>query len=96
MNKSNKIKTNLERKGYKFRLIVPSQQIESKLAQYVGCCRKVWNIGLDLIKQDRQDYYDIVTMSKMNGGTADGITTSFKYNPYQELSAMLPKWKASP
>ena len=60
MNKSNKIKPNLERKGYKFRLIVPSQQIESKLSQYVGCCRKIWNIALDLVKQDRQDYHDIV------------------------------------
>ena len=96
MNKSNKIKTNLERKGYKFRLIVASKQIESKLSQYVGCCRKVWNIALDLVKQDRQDYHDIVTMSRMNGGTSDGITSSFKYNPYQELSAMLPKWKVSP
>ena len=37
-----------------------------------------------------------VTISKMNGGTADGISPSFKYNPYQELSAMLPKWKSLP
>ncbi len=52
MIKSSKVKQDQERKGYKFRLIVPNSAIEHKLAQIVGCCRFVWNKALALVKYE--------------------------------------------
>ena len=96
MIKSSKVKQDKERKCYKFRLIVANSEAEHKLIQLVGCCRFVWNKALALVKQDLDDYRTIVTMSKMNGGDATDITGFFKFNPYQQLSAMLPAWKSTP
>lgn len=93
MIKSNKVKQDKERKGYKFRLIVSNSETEHKLAQIAGCCRFVWNKALALVKADDDDYRTMVTMSKMNGGDATGITGFFKFNPYQQLSSMLTQWK---
>jgi hypothetical protein len=36
MNKSNKVSQDKERKGYKFRLIVPNSDIERQLTKIVG------------------------------------------------------------
>lgn len=96
MIKSSKVKQEQERKGYKFRLIVANSETEHRLAQMVGCCRFVWNKALALIKVDDDDYHAVVTMSKMNGGDGEGITRFFKFNPYNQLSAMLTKWKQEP
>ena len=96
MNKSSKVNQDKERKGYKFRLIVANSETEHKLTQLVGCCRFVWNKALSLVKQDADDYRTMVQMSKMNGGDATDITGFFKFNPYQQLSAMLPAWKSEP
>ena len=96
MIKSSKVKQEQERKGYKFRLIIPNSATEHKFAQLVGCCRFVWNKALAWLKQDDDDYRTIVTMSRMNGGDATGITAFFKFNPYNQLSAMLTKWKQDP
>ena len=96
MIKSNKVKQGQERKGYKFRLIVPNSATEHKLAQVVGCCRFVWNKALALLKQDDEDYRTVVTMSRMNGGDGTRITSFFKFNPYNQLSAMLTEWKQQP
>jgi putative transposase len=93
MIKSSKIKQDKERKGYKFRLIVPNSDTERQLTKIVGGCRFVWNKALALVKQDDEDYRTMVQMSKMNGGDAKGITTFFKFNPYNQLSAMLTQWK---
>jgi putative transposase len=96
MIKSSKVKQDKERKGYKFRLIVPNSEIERQLNKIVGSCRFVWNKALALVKQDDDDYRTMVQMSKMNGGDAEGITTFFKFNPYNQLSAMLTVWKQQP
>lgn len=96
MNKSSKVKQDKERKGYKFRLIVPNSETEQQLLRFAGCCRKVWNLGLVLVKQDDDDYRTMVQMSKMNGGDTEGIATTFKFNPYNQLSSMLTMWKQQP
>jgi putative transposase len=96
MIKSSKVKQDKERKGYKFRLTVPNSETERQLTKVVGSCRFVWNKALALVKQDDEDYRTMVQMSKMNGGNAEGITTSFKFNPYNQLSALLPEWKQQP
>lgn len=70
MIKSSKVKQDKERKGYKFRLIVPNSDIERQLTKIVGSCRFVWNKALALVKQDDEDYRTMVQMSKMNGGDA--------------------------
>ena len=77
MNKSNKAAK--ERKGYKFRLTVPNIDIENQLAQYVGCCRFVWNKALAELKADTEDYHTRVTMSRMNGGTEESISSQFSW-----------------
>lgn len=91
-----KILIDKERKGYKFRLMIPNNNIEHQLNKIVGSCRYVWNKALALVKQDDEDYRTMVQMSKMNGGDVEGITTSFKFNPYTQLSAMLTWWKQQP
>ena len=96
MIKSSKIKQDKERKGYKFRLNVRNSDIERQLTKIVGCCRFVWNKALALVKQDDEDYRTMVQMSKMNGDNAEGIARSFKFNPYNQLSAMLTEWKQQP
>lgn len=96
MIKSSKVKQDKERKGYKFRLIVSNGDTERQLTKIVGSCRFVWNKALALVKQDDDDYRTMVQMSKMNGGDAQGITTFFKYNPYNQLSALLTDWKQQP
>lgn len=96
MIKSSKVKQDKERKGYKFRLIVPNSEIERQLTKIVGSCRFVWNKALALVKQDDEDYRTVVQMSKMNAGDAEGISTFFKFNPYNQLSALLTKWKQHP
>ena len=93
MIKSSKVKQDKERKGYKFRLIVANSDTERQLAKIVGSCRFVWNKALALVKQDDDDYRTMVQMSKMNGGDAEGISTFFKFNPYNQLSALLTEWK---
>lgn len=93
MINSSKVKQDKERKGYKFRLIVPNSDTERRLTKIVGDCRFVWNKALALVKQDDEDYRTMVQMSKMNGGDAEGISTFFKFNPYNQLSAMLTQWK---
>ena len=89
MIKSNKVKQGQERKGYKFRLIVPNSATEHKLAQIVGCCRFVWNKALALLKQDDEDYRTVVTKSKSNPTRVSkqylvfkkrGIKDSFSFN----------------
>lgn len=96
MIKSSKVKQDKERKGYKFRLIVPNSDTERQLTKIVGGSRFVWNKALALVKQDDEDYRTMVQMSKMNGGDAEGISTFFKFNPYNQLSAMLTQWKQQP
>lgn len=96
MIKSSKVKQDKERKGYKFRLIVTNGETERQLTKIVGSCRFVWNKALALVKQDDEDYRTMVQMSKMNGGDTEGITSSFKFNPSYQLSAMLPVWKKHP
>lgn len=93
---SSKVKQDKERKGYKFRLNVANSDIERQLTKMIGCCRFVWNKALAMVKQDDEDYRIMVQMSKMNGGDAAGITTSFKFNPYNQLSALLTEWKQQP
>lgn len=94
--KSSKIISDKERKGYKFRLIVPNSDIEHQLNKIVGSCRFVWNKALALLKEDNDNYRTISQMCKMNGGTADGIASEFKFNPYNQLSKLLTKWKQEP
>lgn len=96
MIKSSKVEQGKERKGYKFRLNVPNSEIEQQLLRFAGCCRKVWNIGLALVKQDDEDYRAIARMSKMNGGNGEETVRTFKFNPYNQLSAMLTEWKQQP
>ena len=96
MIKSSKVKQVKERKGYKFRLIVPNSGIELQLTKIVGSCRFIWNKALALVKQDDDDYRTMVQMSKMNGGDTEGISTFFKFNPYNQLSALLTEWKQQP
>lgn len=99
MNKANKITQELERKGYKFRLIVPNSIIERKLNQIVCSCRFVWNKALALIKQDDVDHKTIIEMFKLAGATDAEVKTvsrEFKFNPYQQLSKMLTEWKQQP
>lgn len=96
MIKSSKVKQDKERKGYKFRLIIPNSDTECQLTKIVGGSRFVWNKALALVKQDDEDYRTMVQMSKMNGGDAQGISTFFKFNPYNQLSAMLTVWKQQP
>ncbi|MEN9945631.1 MAG: hypothetical protein RLZZ293_17 [Pseudomonadota bacterium] len=43
------------------------------------------------VQQDNEDYPIMVQMSKMTGGDAESITTLFKFNPYNQLSALLIK-----
>jgi putative transposase len=86
----------LERKGYKFKLIVPNSTTEQNLTKFAGSCRFVWNKALALLKEDNEDYHTAVNMSITNGGTAAGINSTFKFNPYHQLSALLPKWKQHP
>lgn len=93
MINANKVKQDKERKGYKFRLIVPNSDIERKLIKTIGCCRFVWNKALAMIKQDDKDYQTVVQMVKLNGGTAEDVTAFFKFNPYQQLSTLLTSWK---
>ncbi len=93
MIKSSKVKQDKERKGYKFRLIVANGDTERQLTKLVGSCRFVWNKALALVKQDDEDYRTMVQMSKMNGGDAQGISTFFRFNPYNQLSALLTEWK---
>ena len=38
----------------------------------------------------------MVQMSKMNDGDAKGISTFFKFNPHNRLSAMLTVWTQQP
>lgn len=96
MANASKVKQDKERRGYKFRLIVPNSDIDRQLTRIVGCCRLVWNKALAMVKQDDEDYRTIVQMSKMNGSDAEGITPSFKLNPYNQLSALLTEWKQQP
>jgi putative transposase len=96
MANANKVKQDKERKGYRFRLNVPNSDIERQLTKIAGCCRFVWNKALAMLKQDDEDYRTMVQMSKMNGGDATGITTTFKFNPYNQLSALLTEWKQQP
>jgi putative transposase len=96
MIKSSKVKQDKERKGYKFRLNVPNSDIERQLTKIVGSCRFVWNKALALVKQEDDDYRTMLQMSKMNGGDETGITTFFKFNPYNQLSALLTEWKQQP
>ena len=91
---------NLERKGYKFKLLVPNSATSQKLLRFAGCCRKVWNLGLALVKADDDEYKLQETMLKMAGATDNEIKRclqrEFKFKPYNQLSAMLPVWKAAP
>src|SRR5579862_8822937 len=96
MNKSSEVKLEQERKGYKFRLIVPNSKTESILSQFVGSCRFVWNKALALIKQDEEAYntaYARLSAVEASPDELKQLTREFKFNPYQQLSAMLPKWK---
>ena len=66
MIKSSKLKQDKERKGYKFRLIVPNSDTECQLTKIVVSCRFVWNQALALVKQDddsnsRNDFVHKVT-----------------------------------
>lgn len=49
-----------------------------------------------MARLDDEDYRIMVQMSKMNGGDAEGIATSFKFNPYNQLSPLLTEWKQQP
>ena len=99
MIKSNKVSQDKERKGYKFRLIVPNSATENKLSQCVGSCRFVWNKALALVKQDDEDYRRIIEMFKLAGATDKEVlqvSREFKFNPYNQLSALLTQWKQEP
>jgi putative transposase len=89
-------KQNKQRKGYKFRLMVTNSEIERQLNKIVGCCRFVWNKALALVKQDDENYRTMLEMAKMNGGEGEGISSLFKFNPYNQLSALLTTWKQQP
>ncbi len=99
MNKSNKLTQNFERKGYKYRLLVPNSAIESKLTKCIGCCRFVWNKALALIKKDDEAHKIKVELLKSAGAKdtdISAISREFKFNPYQQLSKMLTQWKQQP
>lgn len=106
MNKSNKsVKTNTtsapkELKGYKYKLVIPNSAVEQDLSRFAGCCRKVWNIGFNLVKTDDSDYNEQRAMLLMAGASPaeikSGLVRDFKYNPYSQLSAMLTNWKKEP
>jgi transposase len=87
------IKQNKDRKGYKFRLIVTNSNIKRQLNKIVGCCRSVWNKALALVKQDDENYRTMLKIAKMNGGDGECISSLFKFNPYNQLSALLTTWK---
>jgi putative transposase len=93
MAKASKLKQNVERKGYKFRLIVPNSDVERKLAGYVGCCRLVWNKALSLVKEDDALYRSLVRDCEEKGLATDNIVRTFRFNPYYQLSSMLKLWK---
>ena len=100
MIKSSKINQAIERKGFKFKVIIPNSETERKLLRTAGCCRKVWNLGLAMVKADDEEYREQAQMLKMAGATDEeikrGLQREFKFNPYQQLSAMLPIWKSAP
>lgn len=99
MNKSNILKSDMERKGYKFRLNVPNGEVSNKLARIAGSCRFVWNKALALVKADDESYR--AKIEELNCGARSNteiqqVSRVFKFNPYSQLSAMLPQWKQEP
>ncbi|MEN9945925.1 MAG: hypothetical protein RLZZ293_311, partial [Pseudomonadota bacterium] len=56
----------------------------------------MWNKALALVKQDDENYRTMLEIAKMNGGDGEGISSLFKFNPYNQLSALLTTWKQQP
>ncbi|MEN9946126.1 MAG: hypothetical protein RLZZ293_512 [Pseudomonadota bacterium] len=73
--------------------IISNRNIEHQRTKIVGCCQFIWNKDLALVKQDDEYYRKILEISKMNGGDGKGISPLFKFNPYNQLSALLTTWK---
>lgn len=96
MIKSNILNSAMERKGYKFRLNITNSDIENKLTRFAGSCRFVWNKALALVKQDDETYQrgvEALTLSGAGEAETRQISRNFKFNPYHQLSSLLPKWK---
>ena len=87
---------NAELKGNKFELYVNNTKAEQFLLRTAGCCRKVWNMALALLRKDRLEFLSHLHFSEMNGYVDTSLKTAFEYNPKFQLSKYLTELKANP